>query len=162
MRFFVVMIGLFSVGIFGCQDLASERPVTTQQPKLETMPVPKEGFIKVQHLLVSFAGKIPGKPVTRTQDEAKQLADELLQKAKDGADFAELVRQHSDDSPEGIYIMSDNGVDNQLYPGDVISRGGMVKGFGDTSFSLEVGEFGMAEFDSVKSPYGWHIIKRLE
>jgi hypothetical protein len=25
-----------------------------------------------------------------------------------------------------------------------------------------VGEYGLAEHDSMKSPYGWHIVKRIE
>ena len=42
------------------------------------------------------------------------------------------------------------------------SRDGMVPGFGDVAFSLEVGECGVAPHDPVASPYGWHVIKRLE
>jgi hypothetical protein len=38
----------------------------------------------------------------------------------------------------------------------------MVQGFGDVSFSLKVGEIGMAEYDPQKSPFGWHIVKRLK
>jgi parvulin-like peptidyl-prolyl isomerase len=42
------------------------------------------------------------------------------------------------------------------------SRTRMVKGFGDMSFSLAVGEVGLAPYDPASSKYGWHIIKRLE
>jgi parvulin-like peptidyl-prolyl isomerase len=38
----------------------------------------------------------------------------------------------------------------------------MVPAFGDAGFPLKVGEIGMADFDPQKSPYGWHIVKRLE
>jgi parvulin-like peptidyl-prolyl isomerase len=38
----------------------------------------------------------------------------------------------------------------------------MVPAFGDVGFALPPGQIGMAEYDPVKSPYGWHIIKRLE
>ncbi len=41
-------------------------------------------------------------------------------------------------------------------------RQGMATSFGDVSFGLKVGEVGMAPFDAAKSPFGWHIIKRLE
>ena len=37
----------------------------------------------------------------------------------------------------------------------------MVKGFGDVSFSLKVGEIKMADYDVKASPYGFHIIKRV-
>ena len=43
-----------------------------------------------------------------------------------------------------------------------MARSGMVPGFGDTAFSLEVGEVGMTDHHAQASPYGWHIIKRLE
>jgi parvulin-like peptidyl-prolyl isomerase len=38
----------------------------------------------------------------------------------------------------------------------------MVPAFGDAGFPLKVGEIGMASYDSTKSPYGWHIVKRLK
>ena len=41
-------------------------------------------------------------------------------------------------------------------------RSRMVAGFGNVGFRLAVGEFGVAEFDAQASPFGWHIIKRLE
>lgn len=40
-------------------------------------------------------------------------------------------------------------------------RAAMVAAFGDVGFSLGEGEVGLAEFDEEKSPFGWHIIKRL-
>ncbi|MFT5049926.1 MAG: peptidyl-prolyl cis-trans isomerase B (cyclophilin B) [Chlamydiales bacterium] len=42
------------------------------------------------------------------------------------------------------------------------TREQMVPAFGDVGFLLEVGEVGLAPFDPAKSPYGWHVIKRLE
>ncbi|MEM7305955.1 MAG: peptidylprolyl isomerase [Planctomycetota bacterium] len=41
-------------------------------------------------------------------------------------------------------------------------RDGMAPAFGDVGFALEVGEVGMTTFDPQKSPFGWHVIKRLE
>jgi hypothetical protein len=42
------------------------------------------------------------------------------------------------------------------------ARNKMVAAFGDTGFPLEVGEIGIADADRKKSPYGWHIVKRIE
>ena len=42
------------------------------------------------------------------------------------------------------------------------TRDDMVPNFGMVAFALEVGEVGMANFHPGNSPYGWHIIKRLE
>ena len=115
--------------------------------------------ITIQHVLIGFKGSVPGKNITRTQDEAKKLAEDILARAKKGEDFGGLVKQYTDDSAPGIYSMANNGVtpvDNE-YP-----RGRMVPAFGDAGFPLKVGEIGMASYDAEKSPYGWHIVKRLK
>jgi cyclophilin family peptidyl-prolyl cis-trans isomerase len=41
-------------------------------------------------------------------------------------------------------------------------RGQMAAAFGDVGFKLKVGEVGLAEPDAEKSPFGYHIIKRLK
>jgi len=41
-------------------------------------------------------------------------------------------------------------------------RGNMAAAFGDVGFKLKVGEVGLAEPDPEKSPFGFHIIKRLK
>ena len=38
----------------------------------------------------------------------------------------------------------------------------MVAAFGDTGFPLKVGGIGLAEYHATTSPYGWHIVKRVE
>ena len=32
----------------------------------------------------------------------------------------------------------------------------------DVGFKLDTGGIGMSSFDPQKSPYGWHVIKRLQ
>jgi parvulin-like peptidyl-prolyl isomerase len=115
--------------------------------------------IKLQHILISFTGKVPGKNITRTQDEARALAHQILDRAKKGEDFDSLVRTYTDDRAPGIYGLANSGVT----PGEgEFSRDRMVPAFGEVGFSLAPGEIGIAEYDPVKSPYGWHVIKRLE
>jgi hypothetical protein len=117
--------------------------------------------VAVQHILISFNGAIPKPTVTRTREEAQKLAQEVFERAKQGEDFDALVKQYTDDEYPGVYRMSNTGVTPD--PGrQEYSRAGMVKGFGDVSFSLPVGGIGMAEYDPQKSKYGWHIIKRVE
>ncbi len=115
--------------------------------------------IQVQHILIAFSGSLPGQAVNRTQEEARNLAYDLLKQAQEGADFDALVKQYTDDSPPGIYGMSNLGVTpgRGEYP-----RNQMVAAFGDTGFPLEVGKIGIADFDTRTSPYGWHIVKRLK
>jgi hypothetical protein len=131
------------------------------QGKNEKVSKPEPDYITVQHCLIAFKGTLPGKPISRTKDEAAALAKDLLIQLKAGADFDDIIRKHTDDSPPGIYKMANDGKPSDM-PNEIYGRRGMVPAFGDTGFPLEVGEFGLAEFDSLKSPYGWHIVKRIK
>jgi hypothetical protein len=118
-------------------------------------------YVTVQHCLISFRGTPTS--ATRTMSEAEQLATELFEKAQAGEDFDAMIRQYTDDSPPGIYRMANDGFAADMDSREpVYSRRGMVSAFGDTGFPLEVGEFGLAAFDPVKSPFGWHIVKRIK
>jgi parvulin-like peptidyl-prolyl isomerase len=110
--------------------------------------------------LIGFKGSVPGKDLTRTQEEAKKLAYDLLAQAKGGADFDKLVAANTDDSPPGIYAMSNKGV--QPSGPDEYAREGMVPAFGNVGFTLNVGEIGIADYDPQTSPYGYHVIKRIK
>jgi hypothetical protein len=115
--------------------------------------------IVVQHLLVSFKGKLPGKNVDRSEAQAKELADQLLARARNGEDFGGLVKQYTDDQAPGLYTMVGSG---QMPAAGEYSRDQMVPGFADTAFRLAVGEIGLCRYDGVKSPFGFHIIKRIQ
>ena len=125
----------------------------------QTQSGPEPQHIQVQHVLVGFKGSVPNKPITRSRDEAKTLAYDILKKAQGGADFGALVKQYTDDSPPGIYGLSNRGVQPAQveYP-----REKMVPAFGNVGFTLKVGAYGVADFDPRNSPYGYHVIKRLK
>jgi len=145
---------------FGC---SKEKAKQEAAPASETtaQKAGEPDYISVQHILIGFQGSLPGKPVSRTKEEAEQLANEIFAKAKAGEDFDELVKENTDDAYPGVYKMANFGVPadrtNMVYP-----REGMVPAFGDVGFPLAVGEIGMAAYDPQKSPYGWHIIKRIK
>lgn len=84
---------------------------------------------KARHILV------------KTEDEAKKLIEEL----GNGADFAELAKQHST-GPTGK-----NGGDLGWF-----DAGQMVKPFSDAVKGLEVGT---VDPTPVKTQFGWHVIK---
>lgn len=151
------------VPILACQTASTPAPVTTTSEAAPAAPaapaVAAADHIKLQHILIAFAGKVPGKNITRTEAEARQLAEEILARAKGGEDFDALVRTYTDDAHPGIYGLSNSGVEPA--PGE-FSRDRMVPAFGEVGFSLAPGEIGLAVYDARKSPYGWHIIKRLE
>ena len=115
------------------------------------------GRIQVAHVLISFAGA--GTEATRTKAEAEKLANDVLARAKKGEEFPKLIKELSDDSGDGVYGLANVAVKPNAgeYP-----RQGMVAAFGDVGFTLEVGGIGMSAFVPRKSPYGWHIIKRLK
>lgn len=136
-------------------------------PPPPTKPEGEDDKITLQHILigfkdaVGFQGNAPEKAATRTEEQAKTLAYEILDRAKKGEDFDTLVTQYTDDSPPGIYTLTNIGV-----PADQTAqeynRKGMVPAFGDVGFKLKVGEIGIADYSAETSPYGWHIIKRIK
>jgi parvulin-like peptidyl-prolyl isomerase len=131
-------------------DAASELTSRAEQPVDE---------IQVQHILVSYKDSgLPG--VTRTLDEAEQLAAELWARATAGDDFDAMVKAYTNDSYPGIYGLVSRGsgdADASVFP-----LKDMVPAFGDVGFRLAVGEVGVALYNPAKSPYGYHIIKRLK
>ena len=148
-------------GVKATADAAKPAADSAASVSANTMPVAPATpppHIEVQHVLIGFAGKIPGKNVTRTQAEAEKLAAEILERARKGEDFDQLVQKYTDDQWPGIYGLANEGVP----PAEgEFERGGMVKGFSDVAFSLSPGNIDVAKYDPKASPYGWHIIKRL-
>ena len=128
------------------------------------------GFITVQHILIGFTkpnegrpggtSSVPGKTITRNRQDAEKLANDLLKRGTDGEDFGALVKEFTDDSAPGIYKMANFG--EAKVPPDVFKRDDMVPAFGNVGFPLPVGGVGLAVYDSATSPYGWHVIKRIE
>ena len=171
--------GLLTLSLFtACSTAPTPTPDPDPQPATETStapvpgsapapapaapaaaPAPEPERIKLQHILISFAGKVPGKNITRSEAQARALANEILERARKGEDFDALVKQYTDDQHPGIYGLSNRGVAAAQgeYP-----RDRMVPAFGDVGFILQPGDTGMAPYHPSKSPYGWHIIRRLE
>lgn len=150
------------IAVAGCGG--GNAPVTPPLPETKPMPTnapapqAEPERITVQHILISFAGTRT--EATRAKAEAEKLAGETLARVKKGEDFAQLVKELSDDPGEGIYGMCNHDVKMPRqgeYP-----RGQMVPAFGNVGFKLAVGEVGMSAYDPKASPFGWHIIKRLK
>ncbi len=138
---------------------APKPPTDTVESTIPVKPEKEPEHIVVQHVLIAFEGS--GTAATRSKAEAEALAKEVLDRARKGENFEELVKKYSDDAPPGIYAMANNGVapdpSKQEYP-----RGRMVAAFGNVGFAVSPGNIDMAPFDPQKSPFGWHIIKRVK
>lgn len=137
--------------------------------------------VRVQHCLISFkdAEAFKAKPgrqrrspspraLKRTRAAAENLAKKLLSDAQGGWDFTAIVKRYSDDTGlnpaddvPGSYRLTNDGVTPDPTKGET-ARSGMVPGFSKTAFELKVGEIGLCVYDKDASPFGWHIMKRVE
>jgi peptidyl-prolyl cis-trans isomerase D len=96
----------------------------------------------VAHILFKTVGKTDAEV-----EEIRKKAEDVLKKAKGGANFADLAKQYSEDTSK------DKGGDL-----DWIVRGQTVPEFEKVAFSLPKG----AISDVVKTQYGFHIIKVID
>ena len=102
--------------------------------------------VKASHILIPFVGSQRVAPdVTRTEEEAKKLADSLLNVVKRSANkFGDLAKEFSSDLGSG-------SKDGDL---DWFNYNRMTPAFRDYAFTSKKGDIGV-----VKTPFGFHIIK---
>ncbi len=106
---------------------------------LDRFDIPEQ--VRASHVLIRMAADAGD--IMRQQK--RQLAEKVLAEARDGKDFAQLARQHSDDPGSAA-----KGGDLGYFP-----RGAMVPAFEEAAFALKPGEIS----DIVETPFGLHIIK---
>ncbi|MDO6760360.1 SurA N-terminal domain-containing protein [Tamlana sp. 2_MG-2023] len=101
---------------------------------------------KVRHILIPHLGAQSATPeVTKTQEQAKTLADSLLTVLKtDRSKFSEFVTEYSSDQGS---VTNEGRYDWHPY-------NSMVPEFNDFEFGGEVGDLGV-----VKTVFGFHIIE---
>lgn len=135
--------------------------INTHEPELlapteeEIAAAYEQEYVHVKHVLIGQTDEEADTSEMSEEDAAaatesykasqKAKAEEVLAKAKSGADFDALVRTYGEDpgmeeSPEGY----------------TFTKGSMVAEFEDASYALAVGEVS----DLVESSFGWHIIKK--
>ncbi len=108
---------------------------------------------KARHILFrvnSLAGSDDGtkNKADEADAAARKKAEDLLKKIKDGADFAEMAKEHSEDRASGT-----NGGDLGQFP-----KGTMVPEFESALENLKPGEVG----GPVKTTFGYHLVKLEE
>jgi peptidyl-prolyl cis-trans isomerase C len=100
--------------------------------------------VQASHILIGFDEKATGEELKKSKEKAKEKAEALLKKVKEGADFAALAK-------------SDSSCPSKEQGGDLgsFSRGQMVEPFEKAAFGLKVGEVSGV----VETQFGYHIIK---
>lgn len=128
------------------QDLQKPAPKpTTEGNASDTTDIASLDKVSASHILIAYKGASRSK-ATRSEKEAKELVDNLLGKIKKGEDFNKLAKENSD-CPSGKSAEGSLGE---------FKRGAMAKEFEKSAFSLKVGEIS----EIVKTPFGYHIIRR--
>lgn len=118
----VIYLGLLQ------EEAALDEVVITDE-QLEEAYEQKTKEISAQHILV----------------QNKDIAEEVLEQIEQGADFAELAKEYSEDA-----MTAEEGGELGYF-----SAGTMVPPFENVAFSLEKGDIS----DPVQTTYGYHIIK---
>jgi hypothetical protein len=141
---------LLALLLFACSEPADETPLGREAAALLARPEQNVPKVKLQHVLLAFVGAMRGSESGHTMEEARTLTSDVLARARAGEDFTALMKQYTGDDGPGTYVLTQD------------DRDGYAKSFGDVGFRLQVGEIGVAPYHHAKSPFGWHVIKRLE
>jgi peptidyl-prolyl cis-trans isomerase D len=105
--------------------------------------------MKASHILISYSGAMrSGENVTRTKQQAQQLADSLVNVIKSSPSKLETLARSMSDDPSAV----ENGGDLGWF-----ADGAMVYPFNNAVLNSEVGEITMAE-----SMFGFHVIKTTD
>ena len=96
--------------------------------------------VEARHILI----EVEQDAETEKVAAAKKRIEDILLKAREGQDFAELAKQYSEgpSKDKGGYL-------------GTFKREAMVKPFADKAFSMKSGEIS----DPVRTRFGWHLIK---
>lgn len=106
----------------------------------------KNDYLRAKHVLISTQDPLSGADIDADKlAEAEAKANEVLEKAKSGENFDELIKEYGEDpgmeSNTDGYFFTDNE---------------MVPEFEEATKSIQPGEFTLC-----KSSFGYHIIQRL-
>ncbi len=110
----------------------------------ERCPVEK---VHTRHILIRYAGaRNASSDVTRSREEARALAEQIRAEVIDGADFAAVARERSEDGS------AERG-------GDLgeVGRGMLMPAYEDAAFRLSPMEIS----EVVETAFGFHIIQSL-
>ena len=140
------MVPAFDQAAFGLQEGELSDVVETPFGYHLILRTAAEAQIRAAHILLMYQGSMRS-TATRSQEEALGTINGLKADLANGAAFAELAGKFSD-CPSGA-----EGGDLGSF-----SRGMMVPEFDQAAFGLEIGQTS----DVVETPFGYHLIQRIE
>jgi parvulin-like peptidyl-prolyl isomerase len=114
---------------------------------------PEPGTVQVQNVLIGWkdspaarAGKADKRALERTKADADKLAKDVLDKLRANGDIVKLIKEYSEDpmSKDNAHIF------------DISADTPIVEPFKNLALRLKMNEVGV-----VKSPFGWHVMKRV-
>jgi parvulin-like peptidyl-prolyl cis-trans isomerase-like protein len=142
------------------EEAKPEIPFVERPPlpgSVQQKPDKEPDHILVQHILISYAGKLPKE--TRTKEERKKTADEVYKRARAGENFDALVMNYTQDQYPGKYRIANRGITpdkNRTENGPEFPRDKFNP-------SLSVGfEMSPGNIVFVNGDGGYDIVKRLE
>ena len=133
-----------------CSDPPDESPLGKECAAILAKPEQKVDKVKVQHVLLAFVGANRGSESKHTKAEAEKLAADVLARARAGEDFDKLVREFSYEPNDKLTVTPQH------------TNKDFVEYFRLVALRLAPGEVGIASYHRTKSPFGWHVIKRIE
>jgi parvulin-like peptidyl-prolyl isomerase len=115
--------------------------------KAKQAPAAPQEMATASHILIRYAGALRTTPdVTRSKEDARKLAEQVVKKLQNGADWVATANEYTED-PSG----KGNGGKLGTFP-----KGRMVPEFDTQVFALQPG----AISGVVETSFGFHIIKR--
>lgn len=139
------------LALHACNRAPTEPPPSRPSGALAPPPDPtrRPETIRASHVLVMWRGseRAPDN-ITRTREEARARAEDVLRRARAGEPIAALASQYSDEPGA-----AQRGGDLNTF-----GHGQMVPPFERAAFALEVGQVS----DIVETAFGFHVIKRTE
>ncbi|MHC4163124.1 MAG: FG-GAP-like repeat-containing protein [Planctomycetota bacterium] len=116
--------------------------------------------LKVKQILVRWSGARGAQGVERDQAEARKLARHLTRLARRGETFQRIVATEPDAGleVEVLTVVADAGTRRA----GEYSRADLPTALSELVFNLDVGEVGLCEFHEKESPFGWHVVMRVE
>lgn len=114
-------------------EMLAETPVSDE----EIQKYYADNYMCAKHILIDKG---------EDAEASKKLAEEILERAKNGEDFDKMAQDYS----------TDPGLESNPQ-GYVFTSGEMVKPFEEGVKALEIGGFGICESD-----YGYHVLLRLD